>query len=105
MRDREPIRIEKVDQHRKQFDGEIAPRAHWVYAPHALQQMQGGVDKHQKYPIADPTRLEFQLQIPAMARRHLPDVARRRIVRRIRYKVVRMEPPTKPGLVRYLVVD
>ena len=67
--------------------------------------MQGGIDKYQENPIADPTRLELQLQIPAVTRRHFPDVARRRILGRIRYKVVRMEPPTKPGFVRYLILN
>src|SRR6266566_4627891 len=67
--------------------------------------MQGGIDKYQENPIADPTRLELQLQIPAMARRHVPDVPRRLVLRRIRHKVVRMESPTEPGLLRYLVVS
>src|ERR1041384_6368779 len=67
--------------------------------------MQRGVDKHQEYPIADPAGLKFQLQIPAMARRHVPDVSRRLFLRRIRNKVVRMKSPTKPGLLRYPVVS
>src|SRR5215475_7152879 len=67
--------------------------------------MQGGVDKYQEYPIPDLTRLEPQLQISVIARRHLPDIPRRRILRRIRNKVVGMEPPSKPGLLRYLVLD
>src|SRR5262245_24775512 len=40
-----------------------------------------------------------------MARRHFPDVPRRRILGRIWHKVVRMEPPTEPGFVRYLGVN
>src|SRR4029077_378021 len=62
MRELDPAGIDKVGHHRKQFDRENAPRANRVFAPHALQQMQGGIDKDQKYPIADPTRLELQLQ-------------------------------------------
>src|SRR6516225_9973210 len=67
--------------------------------------MQGGIDKYQEYPVADPTRLELQLQIPAMARRHLPDISRCLIMRRIRHEVIRVEAPTEPGLARYLVVN
>src|SRR5262245_40364751 len=67
--------------------------------------MQGGVDNYQEYPIADPTRLELQLIVPAVARWHVPDVPWRRILGRIRHPVVRMEAPTKPRLLRYLVAN
>src|SRR6516164_1354076 len=67
--------------------------------------MQRGIDKYQEYPITDPTRLELQIKIPAMARRHVPNKPRCFLLGRIRQKVVRVEPPTEPGLARYLVVS
>src|SRR5712691_2109838 len=66
MREDEPVGIKKVDQHRKQFDRQKIPRSYRVYAPHALQQMQGGIDKHQEYPIADPACIELKFEIYAM---------------------------------------
>src|SRR5438105_3371644 len=66
--------------------------------------MQGGIDEHQEYPIADPPRLEPQLQKTAMTRRHLSDVPRRLPLGRIRHEEVRMESPAEPRLARYLVL-
>src|SRR2546430_236851 len=67
--------------------------------------MQRGIDKYKEYPIANPTRIELQLQIPAVARRHVPDKPWRLILRRIRHKVIRVEAPAEPGIACYLAAN